>query len=125
MEPTAPLASVGTGSGMLAVAACTGDVSGVNICDESDNAASTIDFGSSEATVSEAASVTDSAIVATSALATTTLPIAVACGVFASSASAARAGVRRSSIGTAPLFSMPAEPKAASQATTQPARTAV
>jgi hypothetical protein len=36
---------------VLAVAACTGGVSGGSICDESVNAASTIDFGSLEAAV--------------------------------------------------------------------------
>src|SRR6266852_5313846 len=126
MELTASLASFGTGSGVLAVANCTGGVSGGSICDESGDAASTIDSGSSEAAVvSVAVPVPDSAAVATSALATAALPIAVACGASASSASAVRDGARRSSIGTAPVFSMPAEPKPASQATTQPARTTV
>src|SRR5713226_3840160 len=126
MELKASLKSFGTRSGVLAVATRTGGDSGASICDESSNATSTIDFGSSEATgVSVAVLVTDSAAAATSSLATATLPIAVACGASASSASAERDGARRSSIGTAPVFSMPAEPKPASQATTQAARTTV
>jgi hypothetical protein len=52
------------------------------------------------------------------------LPIAVAWGASASSASAVRDGAR-SSIGTAPVFSIPLEPQPASQATTQPARATV
>src|SRR6266705_2125620 len=85
MELTASLASFGTGSGVLAVATCTGGVSGGGICDESGNVASTIDSGSSEtAAVSLAVPVTDSAAVATSALATTALPVAVASGASAS-----------------------------------------
>src|ERR1700676_3156890 len=86
MELTASLASFGTGSGVLAVATCTGGISGGSFCDESGNAASTIDSGSSEAAVvAVAVPVTDSAAVATSALATEALatealPIAVACG---------------------------------------------
>src|SRR6266478_5247921 len=119
-ELTASLASFGTGSGVLAVVNCTGGVSRGSICDESGNAASTIDSGSSEAVVvSVAVPVTDSAAVAAPALATAALPIAVACGASASSASAVRDGARRASIGSAPV----AEPKPASQATTQPART--
>src|SRR6266852_1580993 len=124
-ESTASLASFGTGSGVLAVVTGSGGVSG-SICDESGNAATTIDSGLSEAAVvSVAVSVTGSAVVATSALATAALPIAVACGATASTASAVRDGARRSSIGTAAVISMPAEPKPASEATTQPARTTV
>src|SRR6266567_7389260 len=120
------LASFGTGSGGLAVATCMGGVSGGIICDELGNAASTIDSGSSEAAVvSMAVPVTDSAAVATSALATAALPIVVGCDASASSASAVTDGARRSWIGTAPACSMPAEPKPASQATTQAARTTV
>ena len=63
-----------TGSGVFAVATCTGGASGGSICDGSGNAASTIDSGSSEAAVlSAAVPVTDSAAVATSALATSAL----------------------------------------------------
>src|SRR6266436_5397593 len=126
-ELTASLASFGTGSGALAVVICTGGVSGGSICDESGNAASTIDSGTCEAAaVSVTVPVTDSAAVVTSALATAAvLPITLACAAYASSASAARDGARWSSIGTAPVFSMPAEPKPASQATTKLARTTV
>src|SRR5580693_2751596 len=102
-ELTASLASFVTGSGVLAVTTCTGDVSGGGICDESGNVASTIDASSFEAAVVSAVPVTDSAAVATLALATAALPIAVACGASASSASAVRDGVRRSSIDTSAL----------------------
>src|ERR1700730_9862947 len=123
---TASLASFETGSGVLAVATCTGGVSGGSICGEAGNAASTIDSGSSDAAVvSVAVCVTGSAAVATSALATTALLIAVAWGASASSGSAARDGARRSSVGTAPPLSMPAEPRTANEARTQIARTTV
>src|SRR6266403_2564934 len=155
-ESTASLASFGTGSGVLAVVTGTAGVSGGSICDESGNAATTIDSGLSEAAVSEAAvvsvavAITGSVAVATSALATAALaiavlaiaglaiaglataasataalPIAVACGATASSVSAVTDGARRSSTGTAAVISMPAEPKPASEAATQPARTTV
>src|SRR5258705_521781 len=129
-ESTASLASFGTGSGVLAVVTDTGGVSGGSICDESGNAATTIDSGLSEAAVvSVAVPVTGSAAVATSALATAALataalPIGIACGSSASLALAAR-DAARFSIGTAPVFLMPAEPKPASQATIPPARTTV
>jgi hypothetical protein len=58
------------------------------------------------------------------AFATAALPITVAWGASASSASAVRDGAR-CSIGTAPVFSIPLEPQPASQATTQPARATV
>src|ERR1700704_2224443 len=99
MEVTASLASFGTGSGVLAVATCTGGVSGGSICDASGNAASTIDSGPSEAAiVSVAVPVTNSAAVTTSSLATAALPIAVACGASASSASAGRGGAGGASV---------------------------
>src|ERR1700680_33133 len=105
------------------VATCTGGMS-AGVCDGSGNAASTIDSGSYEATILPVAiPVTDSAAVATSVLAAAALPIAVACGGPASSALAVR-DAALSSI-TAPVFSMPAEPKPASQATIHPARTTV
>src|SRR6202790_2184175 len=106
------------------VATCTGGRS-AGICDGSGNAASTIDSGSYEATILPVAiPVADSAAVATSVLATAALPIAVACGASASSALAVR-DAARSSIGTAPVFSMPAEPKPASHATIRPGGTMV
>src|SRR5258705_7831044 len=121
---TASLASFSTGSGVFAVATCTGGVSGGSTCDESGKAASRIDLGWSEAAVvSAAVPVTDSATAATSALATVILPDAVACG--ASTTSAVRDGSGWPSIDTAPVFSNPAEPKPTSQATTQPARPTV
>src|SRR6266436_6549101 len=111
-----------------------------SICDGSGNAATTIDSGLSEAAVvSVAVPVTGSAAVATSApaaaaaasaaaasaaaaLATAALAIAIACGSSASLALAAREAAPFS-IGTAPVFSVPAEPKPASQPTITPART--
>src|SRR6266403_717399 len=107
-----------------------------SICDGSGNAATTIDSGLSEpAVVSVAVPVTGSAAVATSApaaaapaasaaaaLATAALAIAIACGSSASLALAAREAAPFS-IGTAPVFSVPAEPKPASQPTITPART--
>src|SRR5882672_1885261 len=109
-----------------------------SICDGSGNAATTIDSGLSQAAVvSVAVPVTGSAAVATSApaaaasaaaalataaLATATLTIAIACGSSASLALAAREAAPFS-IGSAPVFSVPAEPKPASQPTITPART--
>src|SRR5258705_13679358 len=112
-----------------------------SICDGSGNAATTIDSGLSEpAVVSVAVPVTGSAAVATSApaaaapaasaaaalataaLATAALAIAIACGSSASLALAAREAAPFS-IGTAPVFSVPAEPKPANQPTITPART--
>jgi hypothetical protein len=129
------LTSLGIGSDAFAVATCTGDDLAGTVCDESGDAVSTIDFGWFEAGGSEAFSevgvvsvavlVTDSAAVATSALATTALRGAVARGEPANSASAVRDDARLSSIGTAPLFTISAEPMPASQATTEPARTSV
>src|SRR5260221_11660481 len=117
MDLTASLASFGTGSGVLAVATCTGGVSGGSICDEAGNAASTIDSGSSDAAVvSVAVCVTGSAAVATSALATTALLIAVAWGASASSASAARDGARRPPVGPASALLVPAETGTANRA---------
>src|SRR5882672_4276569 len=98
-----------------------------SICDGSGNAATTIDSGLSEAAVvSVAVPVTGSAAVATSApaaaaLATAALAIAIACGSSASLALAATEAAPFS-IGTAPVFSVPAEPKPANQPTITPAR---
>src|SRR5580765_4317103 len=99
-----------------------------SICDGSGNAATTIDSGLSEAAVvSVAVPVTGSAAVATSApaaaaLATAALAIAIACGSSPSLALAAREAAPFS-IGTAPVFSVPAKPKPASQPTITPAKT--
>src|SRR5450755_3391381 len=109
---------------------CTGGKSADSVCDGSGNAATTIDFGLSEAAVvSVAVPAAGSAAVATSALATAAfatmaLAIAIACGSAASLALAAREAAR-SSIGTAPEFSILAVAKPGSRATTQPARTTV
>src|SRR5258705_3071768 len=123
MRLTASLESFGTGSGVLAVVTGTGGVSGGSICDESGNAATTIDSGSPEpAVVSAAVPITGSVAVATSALATATLaiaalPIAVACGATASSASAATDGARRCFAGTGPAISKSARTNTANEDT--------
>src|SRR6478736_4383778 len=123
---TESTASFGSGSGVLAGVTGTGGVSGGSICDESGNAATTIDSClSAAAIVPVAVPATDSAAVATSALATAALPIAGTSGASANWASAVRGGARRCSTGATPVFSMPVEPKPASEATTQLARTAV
>src|SRR5258706_3196738 len=125
-ESTASLASFGTGSGVLAGVTSAAGVSGGSICEESGNAATTIDSGSSAAaSVPVAVPATDAAAVATSALATAALPTAGASGASASSASAVRGGTRRCSTGITPGVSMPLEPKPASEATTQLPGTAV
>src|SRR6476661_2555503 len=114
---------------------CTGGKSADSVCDGSGNAATTIDSGlSGAAVVSVAVPAAGSAAVATSALATaafattvlatTALSIAIACGSSASLALAA-SDAARSSIGTAPMFSVPAEPKTTRQPTIPPARTPV
>src|SRR5712675_1136551 len=102
---------------------CTGGKSADSVCGGSGNAATTIDSGLSEAAVvSVTIPAAGSAAVATSALATEALAIAIACGSSASLALAAREAAPFS-IGTAPVFSVPAEPKPASQPTMTPART--
>src|SRR3954470_18363888 len=107
---------------------CTGDKSADSVCDGSGNAATTIDAGLSEAAVvTVAAPAAGSAAVATStpataAFATTALAVAIACDSTACPALAARAAAPFS-IGTAPVFPVPAEPKPASQPTRTPART--
>src|SRR6202166_2772396 len=109
---------------------CTGGKSADSVCDGSGNTATTIVSGLSEAAVvSVAVPAAGSAAVATSALATAAfatmaLAIAIACGSSASLALAAREAAR-SSIGTARVFSVPAEPKPASQPAIHPARTTV
>src|SRR3979490_2374032 len=106
---------------------CTGGKSADSVCDGLGNAATTIDSGLSEAAVvSVTIPAAGSAAVATSSLATeafatTALAIAIACGSSASLALAAREAAPFS-IGTAPVFSVPAEPNPASQPTMTPAR---
>ena len=69
---TIGLVSFGTGSGVLAIATCTGGVSGGRVCDGSGKTASAIGSGRSGTGVVPAA-ICATAAVATSALATTTL----------------------------------------------------
>src|SRR6516225_3464373 len=119
-------APLGIITGVRAVAACAGGVSGGCRGDESVEPASLLDCGPSEpAVASVAVPVADSAIPAISALSMAALPIAVACGASACSASAVRDDAGRSRIGGAPVFSMTAEPKLAGEATIQPTSTAV
>src|SRR5215472_11075700 len=126
MELAFSPAPLGIRTGVRAVAACAGGVSGGCGCDESVEPASLIDRGASEpAVASVAVAVTDSAIPAVSALSMAALPIAVACGASACSASAVRDDAGRSRIGGAPVFSMTAEPKLADRATIQPTSTTV
>jgi hypothetical protein len=112
--------------GVLAVATCMGGVSDGSISDDLVNSESTIDFGSSEAAVlSVGVPLTSSAALARLTLPTPALPIAVGCGVSVSLKSAVRNGATRSRVGAA-VFSMPAEPKPANQATPPiPHKTAV
>src|SRR5260370_8386147 len=111
MELTPPLALLGTGSGVFAVATWTGGVSGGSLWDESVKPASTFDCGSSEATVvSMAVPVADAAALATSALPTAALPVAGACGAFACSASAGEQYACPSPIGPLPVLLIPAHP---------------
>ena len=99
---------------------CTGGKSADSVCDGSGNAATTINSGLSEAAVvSVAGPAAGSAAVATSALATAAfatmaLAIAIACGSSAVLALAAREAAR-SSIGTAPEFSILAVAKPGKQ----------
>src|SRR5262249_60031496 len=75
-----------------------------------------VDSGSSETAILSAA-IADLATVAIAASSTAALPIALARGASMTSTLAARAGARRSMIGIAPAFSVPVEPKPATQAT--------
>src|SRR5437870_670930 len=102
-ELTASFAEPCTGSGELADATCTDDVSGGGIGRGPGKAASTI---------------------ATSVTETPSSPIAVACGASMGSAPAVADVARLPSVG-APVFSMRGEPKPRSPAATQPARTTV
>src|ERR1700740_515100 len=98
MELTAFLASLGSGSLVLAVATRTGGVSGGIVCDESVNAALAIGSGSSGATAVVLVTVTAAAGAAISDQSAAVLAIAVGCGVSATSASAVRDGRGRSTI---------------------------
>ena len=77
MALTASLTSFGAGSDVLTAAICTGHDSDSSISEESGNAASTINSGSSDAAVfSVAVSLNDSVVVGTSALTTAALTTA-------------------------------------------------
>src|SRR5215471_9359965 len=126
MELAFSPAPLGIITGVRAVAACAGGLSGGCGGEESVEPASLLDCGPSEPVVaSVAVPVPDSAIPAISALSMAALPIAVACGASACSASAAIDDAGRSRIGEAPVFSMTAEPKLAGPATIQPTSTTV
>ena len=102
-ELTAGVASFCTGSAVLAAAISTGGVAGRRIGRGSGKAAPPLPISATE---------------------TPSSPIAVACGASTGSARAVTDVARLSSIG-APVFSMPGEPRRASPAATQPARTTV
>src|ERR1700686_1002315 len=107
---------------------CTGGKSADSVCDGSGNAATTIDSGLSEAAIVSVAvpgagsAGVAASVVATAAFAATALAIAIACGSSSSLALVAREAAPFS-IGTASVFSVPAELKPASQPTMTPART--
>src|SRR3954453_19565800 len=116
IELTVSLSSFATGSGALAVAACSSGADwGCSISAESDKAVTATDVGASEANVASlAASVTDLTAGATSVSATTAPDTANACGAPANSAGVLRDAARPSSRGVAPTFSMSVEPTATS-----------
>src|ERR1700693_3486901 len=92
MELTAFLLSPGI-VGVLAVATCTGGVSGGTISDELVNTDSAIDFGSFEAAgLSVGIPLTSSATLVTSTLPRPALPIAASCGASVSFKSAVQNG---------------------------------
>src|ERR1035441_9355612 len=92
------------------LATCSGDASGGSISDESVNAAVTIGSGSCEAGVASAVAVS-----VTDLLAATTSAAANEIGgsLSANLATAVTDGAGRSTIGAAPVLSIPAEPNAA------------
>src|SRR5882757_6598722 len=122
----ASLTSSGPGSGVFAVATCTGGGSCGGTCGKSGSAATTIGFGSSgTAVVPAVVSVTDSAAVATASLASAALSFAASCGASANAVSGTIDGAARASISGAPDFSTPAVAKAGCLATAQLAGTSV
>src|SRR6516225_12419892 len=130
-ERTTSWTSLCTGSGALTVATCTGSsgFSGGGVGDGPGDAAPTIAVwatATGTAADTTVGSRWPSSVAATGALGVLVLfMIVVACSALAGSAPTVRGVARRSSIGALSVFSMPGEPKPASPATTQPARTTV
>src|ERR1700736_178018 len=113
LESTAGLASPGARVASD-LATCSGDVSGGSISDESVNAAVTIGSGSCEAGVASAAAVSVTDLLTASAAANE-----IGGSLSANLATAAGDGAGRSTIGAAPVLSIPAEPNAAIHARTE------
>src|SRR6202795_5052560 len=115
VESTAGLASPGSRVASD-LATCSGDVSGGGISDESVNAAVTIGSGSCEAGVASAAAVSVTDLPAATASAASN---EIGGSLSANLATTVRDGAGRSTIGAAPVLSIPAEPNAAIQARTE------
>jgi hypothetical protein len=115
VESTAGLASPGSRVASD-LATCSGDVSGGSISDESVNAAVTIGSGSCEAGVASAAAVSVTDLLAATASAAAN---EIGGSLSANLATTVRDGAGRSTIGAAPVLSIPAEPNAAIQARTE------
>src|SRR5438552_8740063 len=125
IELTVSLRSFGTGSGVLTVASCSSGDWGGSISAQSDKTATATDAGASESSVvSLIASMTDLTVGVTSVSATTASAMTGACDAPASSGCALRDAALRSSLGIAPVFSIPV-PTPASRTRTQLVRTTV
>src|SRR5258708_19276992 len=98
------------------LATCSGDVSGGSISDESVNAATMIGSGSCEAGVASAGAVSVTDLLAATASAAAN---EIGDSLSANLATAVRDGAGRSTIGAAPVLSIPAEPNAAIHARTE------
>src|ERR1700722_15021565 len=120
VEPTAGMASSGSRVAMFVLATWSGGVSGSSISDESVNAAVTTGSGSRATGLGSVAgaSVIDWLAATTSAATTSAAALdAVGGGLSANVASAVSNGARRSTIGAAPILSIPAELNAANAST--------
>src|SRR5258708_16143034 len=115
VESTDGLASPGS---LVAsdVAACSGDVSCGSMYEESVNAATMIGSGSCEAGVASAGAVSVTDLLAATASAAAN---EIGDSLSANLATAVRDGAGRSTIGAAPVLSIPAEPNAAIHARTE------
>src|ERR1700682_5587983 len=118
VESTAGLASPGSRVASD-LATCSGDVSGGSISDESVNAAVTTGSGSCEAGVASAAAVSVTDLLTASAAANEIGGSLSANFLSANLATAAGDGAGRSTIGAAPVLSIPAKPNAAIHARTK------
>src|SRR5260370_15158488 len=119
-----PRTSVESAAGLAALgcrvasdlATCSGDVSGGSISDESVNAATTIGSGSCETVVASAGAVSVTDLLAATASAAAN---EIGGSLSANLATAVTDGAGRSTIGAAPVLSIPAEPNAAIHARTE------